>query len=166
MLYWDNETSTRCRNCHNILPLFGRLEGSFTFSPFLSYTMKHTHTSQKATMARGWERDEWVLTSPPSLRVLFIGKLMTKLPLWLNTTRNGKVGVEECDAARRIDLSIFDFISTWPPWWFHMHHPCRASTSLEARLGNANLTRFQAKQAARSQRVPHAIFIVPIDFVA
>jgi hypothetical protein len=23
----------------------------------LSYTMKYTHTSQKVTMARGWERD-------------------------------------------------------------------------------------------------------------
>jgi hypothetical protein len=33
------------------------LEGSLTFSPLLSYTMKHTHTSQKAIMARGWERD-------------------------------------------------------------------------------------------------------------
>jgi hypothetical protein len=29
-----------------------------SFSPLLSYTMKHTHTSQKATMARGWERDD------------------------------------------------------------------------------------------------------------
>jgi hypothetical protein len=24
----------------------------------LSYTMKHTHTSQKAIMARGWEEDD------------------------------------------------------------------------------------------------------------
>jgi hypothetical protein len=52
-LYWENQTSTRCENYHNILPLFGVLEGSLTFSPFISYTMKHTHTSQKATMARG-----------------------------------------------------------------------------------------------------------------
>jgi hypothetical protein len=33
--------------------LFGELEGSLTFSLVLSYTMKHTHTSQKVTMARG-----------------------------------------------------------------------------------------------------------------
>jgi hypothetical protein len=32
--------------------LFRELEGSLTFSHFLSYTMKHTHTSQKATMSR------------------------------------------------------------------------------------------------------------------
>jgi hypothetical protein len=52
-----NQEFTRCRNCHNILPLFGLLEGSLTFYPLLSYTMKHIHTSQKATTARGWERD-------------------------------------------------------------------------------------------------------------
>jgi hypothetical protein len=57
-LYRENQMSTSCGNCHNILPLFGGLEGSLTFSPLLSYTMKHTHTSQKATMARGWERDD------------------------------------------------------------------------------------------------------------
>jgi hypothetical protein len=73
--------SIKCGNCHNILPLFGGLEGSVTFSPLLSYTMKDTHTSKKATMVRGWERDGWMLTSPPTLRVLFIGKLITKLPL-------------------------------------------------------------------------------------
>jgi hypothetical protein len=49
--------SIKCGNCHNILPLFGGLEGSVTFSPLLSYTMKDTHTSKKATMVRGWERD-------------------------------------------------------------------------------------------------------------
>jgi hypothetical protein len=52
-----NQEFTRCENHHNILPLFKGLEGSLTFSSLLSYTMKHTHTSQKATMARGWERD-------------------------------------------------------------------------------------------------------------
>jgi hypothetical protein len=52
-----NEKITWCENHHNILPLFTGLEGSLTFSPPLSYTMKHTHTSQKETMARGWERD-------------------------------------------------------------------------------------------------------------
>jgi hypothetical protein len=53
-----NQKFTRCENYHNILPLFGGLEGSLTFPPLLSYTMKHIHTSQKATMARGWERDD------------------------------------------------------------------------------------------------------------
>jgi hypothetical protein len=52
-----NQEFTRCGNRHNILLLFGGLEGSFTFSPLLSYTMKYTHTSEKATLARGWERD-------------------------------------------------------------------------------------------------------------
>jgi hypothetical protein len=52
-----NQEFTRCGNRNNILSIFGGLEGSLTFSPLLSYTMKHTHTSQKATMARGWERD-------------------------------------------------------------------------------------------------------------
>jgi hypothetical protein len=56
-----NQESTRCRNRHNILPLFGGLEGFLTFSPHLSYTMKQTHTSQKATIGRGWERDAWML---------------------------------------------------------------------------------------------------------
>jgi hypothetical protein len=36
----------------------GGLEGSLTFSPPLTYTMKHTHTSRKATMTRGWESDD------------------------------------------------------------------------------------------------------------
>jgi hypothetical protein len=53
ILYWENQTSTRCGNYHNIRPLFGGLEGSLTFSTLLSYTRKHTHTSQKETMARG-----------------------------------------------------------------------------------------------------------------
>jgi hypothetical protein len=52
-----NQEFTRCKNHHNILPLFRELEGSYTFSPLLSYTIKHTHTSQKAIIARGWERD-------------------------------------------------------------------------------------------------------------
>jgi hypothetical protein len=52
-----NQEFPRCGNHHNILPHFAGFEGSLTFSPLLSYTMKHTHTSQKATIARGWERD-------------------------------------------------------------------------------------------------------------
>jgi hypothetical protein len=68
-----NQEFTRCGNCHNMLPLFRGLNGSLTFSPHLSYTMKHTHTSQKVTMARGWKRDGWIHTSPPTLGVLFIG---------------------------------------------------------------------------------------------
>jgi hypothetical protein len=52
-----NQEFTRYGNCHNILPLFGGLEGSLTTSPLLTYTMKHTHTTQKATIARGWESD-------------------------------------------------------------------------------------------------------------
>jgi hypothetical protein len=54
--------------------------------------MKHTHTSQKATLARGWERDGSMLTSPPTLGVLFTGKLMTKLPSWPNTMKIAKLG--------------------------------------------------------------------------
>jgi hypothetical protein len=46
-LYWENQMSTSCGNHQNILQLFGVLEGSLTFSPLPSYTMKHTHTSQK-----------------------------------------------------------------------------------------------------------------------
>jgi hypothetical protein len=46
-----NQESTRCENYHNILPLLGELEEPLTFSPHLSYTMKHTHTYQKATIA-------------------------------------------------------------------------------------------------------------------
>jgi hypothetical protein len=56
-----NQEFTRCGNSHNILPLFRGLDRSLTFSSLLSYTMKHTHTSQKATMARGWERDGCML---------------------------------------------------------------------------------------------------------
>jgi hypothetical protein len=51
-LYCENQSSTRRGNWHNILSLFGGLEGSLTFSPLFSYSMKHTHTSQKATMDR------------------------------------------------------------------------------------------------------------------
>jgi hypothetical protein len=56
-----NQEFTWCKNWHNILPLFGGLEGSLTFSPLISYTMKHIHTSLKATIARGWERDDPIL---------------------------------------------------------------------------------------------------------
>jgi hypothetical protein len=87
-----NQEFIRCRNCHNILPLFRGLERSLTFSPLLSYTMKHTHTSQKETIARGWERDSWMLASPPTLGILFIGKLMNNLPLWPNTMKTAKLG--------------------------------------------------------------------------
>jgi hypothetical protein len=52
-----NQGLTRCGSHPNILPFFGGLERSLTFSPLISYTMKHTHTSQKATTTRGWERD-------------------------------------------------------------------------------------------------------------
>jgi hypothetical protein len=68
-----NQEFIRFKNRNNILPLFEVLEGSLTFSPLLSYTMKHTHTSQKTTMARGWKRDGWMCISPPTLGVLFIG---------------------------------------------------------------------------------------------
>jgi hypothetical protein len=45
-IYIDaNQEFTRCGNHHNILPLFGGFDGSLTFSPLRSYTMKHTHTS-------------------------------------------------------------------------------------------------------------------------
>jgi hypothetical protein len=69
-----NQEFTRWKNYHNILPLFGGLERSLTCSHLLSYTMKHTHTSQKVTMDRGWKRDGYMLASPPTLWVLFIVK--------------------------------------------------------------------------------------------
>jgi hypothetical protein len=65
---------TRCEKHHSILPLFGGLEESLTFSSLLTYTMKHTHTSQKATMASGERGMVELLASPPALGVLFIGK--------------------------------------------------------------------------------------------
>jgi hypothetical protein len=52
-----NQEPTRCGNHHDIIPPFGGLEGFLTFYPLLSYTMKHIHTSQKVTIAMGWERD-------------------------------------------------------------------------------------------------------------
>jgi hypothetical protein len=36
--------------------------------------MKHTHTSQKATMAKRWERNGYMFASSPTLEVLFIVK--------------------------------------------------------------------------------------------
>jgi hypothetical protein len=39
-------------------PLFRGLEGSLTISPLLSYTMKYTHTYEKAAIARGWKGDD------------------------------------------------------------------------------------------------------------
>jgi hypothetical protein len=110
-LYWENQTSIRCENHHNMLALFERLEKSLTFSPLLSYTMKHNHTSQKETMARGWERDDWTFTSTPALGVLFIEKLMTKLLLWSNTTKTVKLGRRVlCNSSHRpVHL------------WLHLH---------------------------------------------
>jgi hypothetical protein len=61
-IYIDaKQEPTRCGNHHNILSLFRGLEGSLTFSHHLCYTIKHTHTSQRVTIARGWERDGWML---------------------------------------------------------------------------------------------------------
>jgi hypothetical protein len=85
-----------------------------------------------------------MLTSPLALGVLFIRKLMTKLLLWPNTSP-----------------LIFDFISTRPPWWCYVHHPCCASTSLKARLGNPSPTCFLVKQTARSRCVSRVVFILP-----
>jgi hypothetical protein len=87
-----NQEFTRCKNHHNILILFGGLEISLTVSHLLSYTMKHTHTSQKATIARGMRGMAKMLTSPPALGAQFKGKLKTKLPLWPNTTKTAKLG--------------------------------------------------------------------------
>jgi hypothetical protein len=42
-----NQEFTKCGNHLNILPLFGGLKGSLTFSSLLTYTTKHTHTSQR-----------------------------------------------------------------------------------------------------------------------
>jgi hypothetical protein len=42
-----NQEFIRYGNHHNILPLFGGLEESLTFSPLLSYTTRHTHTPLK-----------------------------------------------------------------------------------------------------------------------
>jgi hypothetical protein len=38
-----------------------------------------------------------------------------------------------------------------------MHHPCRASASLKARLRNTSLTYFHVKQVAKSWRVSHDV---------
>jgi hypothetical protein len=73
-------------------PTLWRIGGISHFLSLLSYTMKHTHTYQKATIARGWERDGSMLASPSALGVLVIGKLMTKLPLWPNTMKTTKLG--------------------------------------------------------------------------
>jgi hypothetical protein len=86
-----NQEFTRYGNHHNILPLFGGLEKYLTFSLLLSYTMKHTHTSQNTTIAKGLERDGRMLTSLPALGVLIIEKLMIKQPLWPNITKMRKL---------------------------------------------------------------------------
>jgi hypothetical protein len=56
-----------------------------------------------------------MLTTLPALVVLLVGKLMIKLSLWPNIMKTVKLGVEESDAAHRIDPSVFDFISMQPP---------------------------------------------------
>jgi hypothetical protein len=66
--------STRFGNRHKIHPLLGGLEGSLTFSPLLTYTMKHIHTSQKETMAKGERALAELHAYPPALGVLFAGK--------------------------------------------------------------------------------------------
>jgi hypothetical protein len=43
-------------------------------------------------MAREWEKDGWMLTSPSALEIIFLEKLMTKLPLWPNTMKTAKLG--------------------------------------------------------------------------
>jgi hypothetical protein len=48
-----------------------------------------------------------------------------------------------------------------PSRWCHMHHSCYAFNSLDARLRNLNPTWFHTKQAARSWRVSHTVFILP-----
>jgi hypothetical protein len=45
-----------------------------------------------------------------------------------------------------------------------MCHPCYASASLEASLGNPNLTRFQAKQADRSRCVSCAVLLPSVSW--
>jgi hypothetical protein len=72
-------------------PTLWRIGEISHFLPFpLLYHKAHPHLS-KATMARGWDRDDWVLTSPPAFGVLFIEKLMTKLSLWPSITKMAKL---------------------------------------------------------------------------
>jgi hypothetical protein len=80
-------------NRYNIHPLFGGLDESLTFSHLLTYTMKHTQTSQKATITREWERDGWIanLSTSPWGHI-YRKKLMTKLSLWHNTKKTIKLG--------------------------------------------------------------------------
>jgi hypothetical protein len=87
-----NQEFTRCVNHHNILLLFGVLERSLTFSPHLSYTMKHTHTSQKQLWLRGGRgMIECLILSTNPWGPIY-SKLMTKLPLCPNTMKTAKLG--------------------------------------------------------------------------
>jgi hypothetical protein len=73
-------------------PTLWRIGGisHFLSSPLLHHEA-HTHIL-KATIARGWERDGWMLTSLLALGVLIIEKLMTKLLLLANTMKTTKLG--------------------------------------------------------------------------
>jgi hypothetical protein len=54
--------------------------------------MKHTHTTQKATMARGGRGMVECLILSTNPWVLFIGKLKTRMPMWAKrkiTTNEG-----------------------------------------------------------------------------
>jgi hypothetical protein len=90
-----NQRFTRCGNHPNIFPLFGRLGRISHNLSYLLLDMKHTHTTQKAKSKPrcGGGMDE-VLTSPLALGVILIGKLITKLPLWPNTTKMAKWGLK------------------------------------------------------------------------
>jgi hypothetical protein len=87
-----NQTSTRCGNRLNILPLFGRLERiPHNLSTPLTFEAHNTTKKAQSKPRCGGGLAE-VLASPPALGVLFIGKLMTKLPLWPNTKKTVKLG--------------------------------------------------------------------------
>jgi hypothetical protein len=71
-------------------------------------------------------------------------------------------------------LTVFSLHREWlklilatnpSPRWFchrcHVHHPRRASTRLEARLGNLSLTCYKVKQATRSWHVSNTVFLLP-----
>jgi hypothetical protein len=64
-------------------------------SHFLSFPLfhheAHPHLST-SNYGQGWKRDGWIFASPPTLGVLYIGKLKTKMPLWTkrkNTSNEG-----------------------------------------------------------------------------
>jgi hypothetical protein len=79
-----NQEFTRCRNHHNILAL------SLLSSPLLHHEA-HPHLSKSNfdyRVGEGW-LNAYLFSNPC---VIFIGKLMTKLPLWPNTTKMAKLG--------------------------------------------------------------------------